>query len=124
MMEEEEEEEEEEEKEKGKEKGGKRGRKRDRSEQGNCGITSIYQFFTIENDLPRGYDYRCVLCAAHSVLGDGCLITKCVGPTNLFDHMKRVHHFVPATPAATADEKRAFLGASGIPKDKVCSRGL
>lgn len=118
MSEEEGEEKERTEKEKGK---GKRGRPRERPEQGNCDITSIYQFFAIENDLLHGYDYRCVLCSARGIMGDGCLITKCVGPTNLLSHMKRVHHFVPTVATSTADEKRAFLGMAAIPKDKVCS---
>lgn len=59
----EEEEVEEEEKEKRRKGEGKRGRKRELPEQGNCEVTSIYQFVPIENDLPHGYDYRCFLVA-------------------------------------------------------------
>lgn len=109
-------------KEKEKEKGkGKRGRERERLEQTNCDITSIYQFFTIENDLDRGYDYRCVLCSARGLMGDGCIVAQCVGPTNLVNHMKRVHHFVSTAGSGTAEEKRVFLGVSAIPKEKVVS---
>ena len=103
-----------------KEKGkGKRGRERERAEQGNCDITSIYQFFTIEKDLERGYDYRCVLRSSRGITGDGCIVANCVGPTNLVNHMKRVHHFVSTAGSGTASEKRAFLGLSAIPKEKV-----
>ena len=97
----------------------KRGRKRERPEQGNCEITSIYQFFTIARDLAHGYDYRCVLCANRGGPVGEALITNCVGPTNLFDHFRRVHHFLPATSQTTAEQKRAFFGTAGIPKDKV-----
>jgi hypothetical protein len=122
--EEEEGEEEEKEKEEKERKKGKRGRSRERPEGGNCDIASIYQFFKIEKDLQHGYDYRCILCSSRGLSDEGCIVAKCVGPTNLVNHMKRVHHFVSTSGTGTLEEKKAFFGASVIPKDKVSSAVL
>ena len=93
--EEEEGEEEEKEKEEKERKKGKRGRSRERPEGGNCDIASIYQFFKIEKDLQHGYDYRCILCSSRGLSDEGCIVAKCVGPTNLVSHMKCVRHLFP-----------------------------
>ena len=93
----------------GGEKKKEKGRSCERPEEGNCDIASIYQFFKIENDLPHGYDYRCILCSSRGLSDEGCIVAKCVGPTNLVNHMKRVHHFVSTSGTGTLEEKKHFL---------------
>jgi hypothetical protein len=111
----EEEEEEEEEK-----KGKKRGRKREEFQQGNCPAGSVYQFFTIEKHNAQGYDYCCVLCDATPKLGRDPVVTACIGPNNLVDHMKRVHQFQSINSQPTSEQKKAFFGGSGaISKERT-----
>jgi hypothetical protein len=64
-----------------------------RYENGACPSMSVYQFFVIEKDLDRGYDYRCIL---HHSMPHEAIVKGCTGNANLLLHMKNSHGFVPA----------------------------
>lgn len=88
----------------------RRGRSRKRFEKDNCPTNSAYQFFKIEVEHDRGYDYRCIL---HHQNPQAAIVKSCVGPANLLSHLRKVHGFVPISEGpATKEDKISFFARS------------
>lgn len=77
-----------------------------RYENGAGPSMSVYQFFVIEKDLDRGYDYRCIL---HHSMPHEAIVKGCTGNANLLLHM-RTPMVLPANqgPGSKKDQQQFF----------------
>jgi hypothetical protein len=59
-------------------------------------------------------------CGAGSLATSGYVVTNCVCPKNLLEHMRVVHHFIPSTSQSSdCNGEARFLGAGWRSKGKV-----